>query len=426
MYKLQYNPYLENKLMQQKDITFNFQNILVLVMLLFFGFTSLRFGMFGVGEIILLFFCIIQLNSQQTILLSIRNHMFTLFWFYYISIIMIGYSFNTFFKINPQLIHFDLMAYIVILFLCFTFELAFKGSSFSYLYRLIRFIYFGGIFAVGFLYFLYLCGLRNFSVFSLAYGGADIFSPFANDYHQFAYFVAPLPFIGLFIFGKERRRIIKFLSLLCVLLCIKIGLATTSSTLISSWAISAFLFCTLKVLEFFNKLKRSRSIILAFFCLILILFIFNYDGILTLISNFFKGDSNGENRLVIWSNAIKAWWYSPIVGLGPGSFSGTKVFFGYEAHNTFLQILTQGGILGGIAYILLISKLTKSTSVNIYILCAVIALVIYGLGINDLRRTVLWFYYILFYFLNLKDEEEKSEVITENISNKTRLTLKSE
>ncbi len=415
MYKVKYNSYMENKLILQKDITFNFQNILILVMLLFFGFTSLRFGMFGVGEIILLFFCILQLNSQQTILLSIRNHMFTLFWFYYISIIMIGYSFNTFFKIKSQLIHFDLMAYIVILFLCFTFELAFKGSSFSYLYRLIRFIYFGGLFAVGFLYFLYLCGLRNFSVFSLAYGGADIFSPFANDYHQFAYFVAPLPFIGLFIFGKERRKIVKFLSLLCILLCIKIGLATTSSTLVSSWAISAFLFCTLKVLEFLNKLNRSRSIILAFFCLILIIFIFNYESILTLISNFFKGDSNGENRLVIWSNAIKAWGYSPIVGLGPGSFSGTKVFFGYEAHNTFLQILTQGGILGGIAYILLISKLTKSTSVNVYILCAVIALVIYGLGINDLRRTVLWFYYILFYFLNLKGEEEKSERATVNI-----------
>ncbi|GGI16684.1 hypothetical protein GCM10007380_34190 [Gottfriedia solisilvae] len=71
--------------------------------------------------------------------------------------------------------------------------------------------------------------------------------------------------------------------------------------------------------------------------------------------------------------------------------------------------------MGGIAYILLISKLTKSTSVNVYILCAVIALVIYGLGINDLRRTVLWFYYILFYFLNLKGEEEKSERATVNI-----------
>jgi len=408
MYKLKYNPYMDNKLIQQKDITINFQNVLILGMLLFFGFTSLRFGMFGIGEVILLFFCVTQINGQETVLLSFKKHMFTIFWLYYISIIMIGYTVNTFLEIKPQLIHFDLMAYTVILFLCFTFELAFKRSSFSYLYKLIRFIYFGGLISIGILYFLFLVGLRNFSGFSLTYGGADIFSPFANDYHQFAYFVAPLPFIGLYIIAKEKGIMIKILSLFGILLCITIGLATTSSTLVSAWALSTFLFCILKVLEVLKKLNRPKSIILFFFCLIVLILLFNYESLLVLVNDFFKGDSNGENRLVIWSNAIKAWEHSPIVGLGPGSFSGTKVFFGFEAHNTFLQILTQGGILGGIAYILLISKLTKATSINVYILCAVIALVVYGFGINDLRRTVLWFYYILFYYLSLKSEEDKS------------------
>ncbi|QKE74329.1 O-antigen ligase family protein [Arthrobacter citreus] len=392
----------------QKDITFNLQYVFILIMILFFGFTTLRIGMFGIGEAILLFFCMTQLFSQRDIYISFEKHLFTIFWFYYIAIIIIGYAVNTILAINPQQIKFDLMSYLVILFLCFTFELAFKKSSFSYLYKLLRFIYFGGISIIGALYFIYLKGMYTLLGFPLTYAGSDIFSPFANDYHQFAYFVAPLPFIGLYLFVKERNLFYRLVALIGIALCIKIGLATTSSTLVSSWVITTLLFCVLKVLEILKGLSRSKSIIIVFFCFVMIMLIINYEHILLFINDFFKGDTNGENRLIIWGNAIKAWKHSPIFGLGPGSFSGQEVFFGYEAHNTFLQILTQGGIMGGIAYIILVKKLTKMVSVNVYILCAVVSLIAYGLGINDLRRTVLWFYFILFYYLSLKSKGGKS------------------
>jgi O-antigen ligase len=399
---------MENKITQDRYVTFNIQNILILIMILFFGFTSLRFGMFGIGELLLLFFCLLQIVGQKTILVSFQQHIFSTFWIIYICLITFGYAINNFLEIAPQTVRFDYQAYIVILFLCFTFETYFKKSSFSSLYSLLRFIYFGGLLVIGVLYFIYLQGTKVLFGFYLTYAGSEIFSPFANDYHQFAYFVAPLPFIGLYLMVNEKSIRLKIFAILGVALSIFIGLSTTSSTLVSAWIISTFAFCMLKVGEFFYKQNKSFSIIIALFCLLIIVLFFNYEMFLVFIDDFFHGDTNGENRIIIWSNAVKAWLYSPIFGLGPGSYAGTDVFGGFEAHNTFLQILTQGGIAGGLAYILLILKLTKNTYVNTIILCSVISLIMYGLGINDLRRSVLWFYYILFYFLCFKSKGEKS------------------
>ncbi|MGJ7919503.1 O-antigen ligase family protein [Neobacillus sp. LXY-4] len=399
---------MENIIEQEKFATFSIQNILILVMILFFGFTSLRFGMFGIGELILLCFCVLQVFGRNTILVSLNKHIFSTFWIFYIAIITFGYAVNTLLDIAPQSVKFDYRAYIVILFLCFSFELFFKRNSFTNLYSLLRFIYFGGLFVIGILYFLYLQGARSLFGFSLTYAGSSIFSPFANDYHQFAYFVTPLPFIGLYILSKEMKITNKILSVLGIVLCINIGLATTSSTLVSAWGISAVLFCFLKISQFLNKQNKSLSINVVLICVIIFIAFFNFEKVLALVNDFFEGDTNGENRLIIWGNAIKAWQHSPIFGLGPGSYSGTQVFGGFEAHNTFLQILTQGGAVAGIAYLFLVLKMTKATYMNTFILCAVVSLLMYGLGINDLRRSVLWFYYILFYFLCLTSRGVKN------------------
>jgi hypothetical protein len=398
---------MEKIFSHEKYITFSIQNILILLMILFFGFTSLRFGMYGLGELILLFFCTAQLVNQKTILVSIKNHIFSVFWIAYLAIITFGYAINTFLRISPQSVTFDYRAYIVILFLCFTFELLFKRSSFTHLYSLLRFIYFWGLLVIGILYLLYLQGMRSLFGFYLTYAGSDIFSPFANDYHQFAYFVAPLPFVGIYILTKEKSSSLRILALAGIILSIKIGLSTTSSTLVSAWAISAMLFLILKAGEWLKKQNKSLSMVIVLTCLIIIILFFNYERVIGFVQNFFDGDTNGQNRILIWTSAVQAWLHSPIFGLGPGSYSGTHVFGGYEAHNTFLQILTQGGIIGGFAYLLLISRMTRTTYINIYILCGVVTLIMYGLGINDLRRTALWFYFILFYFLCLKSKGER-------------------
>lgn len=358
------------------------------------------------GEIILLFFCSFQLIGQRTIVLTLEKHLFSMFWVSYLFIITIGYYVNRFFDIYTQFVSFDYKAYIVVLFLCLTFETLFKESSFVQVYSIIRFIYFWGLVVIGILFVLYLEGYRVLFGYYITYAGSDIFSPFANDYHQFAYFVAPLPFVGLYIFTKENNFTLKILAILGVLLSVDIGLSTTSSTLLAAWLLAFMVLILFTVTTGLKKMKDDASLLIVLVCIVSIVVIFNYEQIIEIIDDFFHADSNGGSRLVIWSNAIKAWLYSPIFGLGPGSYSGDHVFGGYEAHNTFLQILTQGGIVAGIVYILFIFKLIKMTHKNLFLLCAVVSLIAYGFGINDLRRTVLWFYYILFYYLSFKSKGE--------------------
>ncbi|WP_144462012.1 O-antigen ligase family protein [Siminovitchia fortis] len=380
------------------------EKIFILMMVLFFGFTTLRFGRFGIGEIILLILCISQFLKSRISAITIQNHAFTIFWIVYLYIITLGFSVNNLLGIAPQPVVFDYTSYIVILFLCLTFETKFAMKSFTELYSLLRMVYWGGILVIGFLYFLYLMGIDNIFGHYLTYDGADIFSPFASDYHQFAYFITPLPFVALYMIKRENRFIVKLSAALSIVLLISMGLSTSSNTLVSSWVNATILIIALLLWKKLREQERSASIISFFICLAIIGLLFSFDNIMGIVKDFFEESSNGEHRILLWINSIKVWLYSPIVGLGPGSFSGNQLFQGTEAHNTFLQVLTQGGILGGIAYVSLISRLIKVTHVNIFILCAVLSLIMYGFGINDLRRTVLWFYFIMFYFLCMKEQ----------------------
>ncbi|GIN92569.1 O-antigen ligase family protein [Siminovitchia terrae] len=392
-----------------QDETLFFEKFLILVMVLFFGFTSLRFGMVGIGEVILLFFCVSQILRQESILISLQDHIFSVFWILFLYMVTLGFIINSIFDISLQSVSFDYKAYIVILFLCFTFESIFKKRSSLNLNGLLRFIFFGGLIVVGILYLFYVQGIYQIFGYYLTYGGAEIFSPFANDYHQFAYFLSPLPFVGLYIIKNENRYGMKFIAALGIVLYISAGIATSSNTLVSSWVNTTLLFFILMI---WGKLKRqykSTNLILLFVCFVLLALLFSYEGIIAIVKQFFEDSSNGEHRILLWINALKAWKYSPIVGLGPGSYTGNVVFGGYEAHNTFLQILTQGGILAALAYLAFIFRLIKVTRLNLYILCATVTLIMYGFGINDLRRTVLWFYFILFYFLCMNTEKEKAQ-----------------
>ncbi|MBD8004747.1 O-antigen ligase family protein [Bacillus norwichensis] len=397
---------MEYKLKKHR-VTFSLEKIVILIMVLFFGFTTLRFGRFGIGEIILLLLCIGQFFRNRVNVIRVQEHRYTFFWIGYLYIITLGFVVNNVLDIAPQPVLFDYTSYIVILFLCLTFEAMFNKKSSMDLYKLLKIVYWGGLLVIGFLYLLYLMGIDNISGHYLTYDHAEIFSPFAADYHQFAYFIAPLPFVALYIIQKEISIIVKLITAMSIVLLISMGLSTSSNTLESSWVNTSILLIALLVWRKLRRQYRSSSIIAFFICLMFIGLLFSFNTIAGIVESFFEGSSNGEHRIILWINSLKVWLHSPIVGLGPGSFSGNEIFQGTEAHNTFLQVLSQGGLLGGILYALLIFRMIRITKVNVFILCAVFTLLMYGLGINDLRRTVLWFYFVLFYFLGMKEQEEK-------------------
>lgn len=59
-------------------------------------------------------------------------------------------------------------------------------------------------------------------------------------------------------------------------------------------------------------------------------------------------EASAYQRLALWQEASAAWQSSPIVGIGPGQFSGSG---GHVTHNTFLNFLAEDGILGALAFL---------------------------------------------------------------------------
>jgi hypothetical protein len=58
-----------------------------------------------------------------------------------------------------------------------------------------------------------------------------------------------------------------------------------------------------------------------------------------------------------WVHGLESWWQSPLVGHGPGEYSYNSIGNEKESHNITIDLLTQGGILAGCAWLALVSYL---------------------------------------------------------------------
>lgn len=66
--------------------------------------------------------------------------------------------------------------------------------------------------------------------------------------------------------------------------------------------------------------------------------------------------ADSDIRFTLWSAGLRGWLEYPVTGLGPGGFervssSLANVSGDYVTHNTFISFLTEGGVLGVLAFI---------------------------------------------------------------------------
>lgn len=101
-------------------------------------------------------------------------------------------------------------------------------------------------------------------------------------------------------------------------------------------------------------------------CLLALLFLGSTMGIFSQQVAFayeFFGDKlavGDESRIELWQMAIEAFKENPVLGVGPGQFVNYTHETGTNnsklgAHNTYLQILAEGGVLGAIPILALIT-----------------------------------------------------------------------
>ncbi|HEY5622243.1 MAG TPA: O-antigen ligase family protein [Gammaproteobacteria bacterium] len=108
--------------------------------------------------------------------------------------------------------------------------------------------------------------------------------------------------------------------------------------------------------------------------------------------------NQGSTRLAVWRHGFEAALYSPLFGLGPGAYSGTTgPFQGSEAHSTFIDVLSQAGLLGLTAYLMLLIFVGRRlvASRELAFVGAFSALVIFSCFHYVLRQPIFWLSLIL-------------------------------
>ncbi len=149
----------------------------------------------------------------------------------------------------------------------------------------------------------------------------------------------------------------------------------------------------------FGFLIRGKTLFLlmTFWALLFALayvLIFPENQILEYIVKAWQGADEGGGRFTLALNGILAYLESPIFGHGAGAFSGVDIpMMRYEAHNTFIDFLTMGGIpfilIVYVPFFLAAKELLLDS--KYFILGILIGLVIFSFFHFIGRHPIFWF-----------------------------------
>lgn len=226
--------------------------------------------------------------------------------------------------------------------------------------------------------------------------GVTRFSGFSKNPNQLGTMTSIVPFLSLYL---HKNKEIKFpLLVFSLFVCAVLAKAISSDALYYSLIVCVFLY-------FFFTFK-SYNIQLRVILILLFLIVF-YNLVLNSLEHYIVetndvGDQAGV-RYILWGNALTAVLSSPLVGFGPGSYSGMNgPFGGAESHNTFIDYLTNTGIFGLYFFCLFIYKiLYRLYLMNEYfLLMSVCSLLTFGFFHNILRHPIFWILLFSLYSFN--------------------------
>ena len=300
-------------------------------------------------------------------------------------------------KFNVDLGSHDAFAFIYIsLFTCF---LCLRlGDKDQYHLKVARMTLLFTVFAAGL--------LLGISKFAGGFGRVTLldngirFQGWADNPNQMALAVVAMPFLSCYLIRRARRFMPKVIYVVAIAICALVGIATESDALRVSWALTV---CGLLGLLWCKAIFRGRgpwlylSHILAP-ALIVILGVFTGEKLsmaLERIAETLYNQEGGQGslRLTVWHNGLRAISESPLVGFGPGSFSGVQgPFSRWEAHNSLIDWGMSTGILGILLLIALWSwcllRAIKSGSAPL--LGVMTSIILFSLFHYILRQPIYW------------------------------------
>ena len=166
-----------------------------------------------------------------------------------------------------------------------------------------------------------------------------------------------------------------------------------SIALSDSFFLAILLGLLVACMSFIERKGLLLALILASILLSSIILInFEINPITSMIDLWNQADQGGA-RIALLKNGIEAYSYSPIIGHGGGAFSGTYHAFGrFEAHNTYVDLLTIGGPILMLIFIipLLAPLLYLHRNKEYLTLAFLVAIVLFSFFHFTARHPIIW------------------------------------
>ena len=241
-------------------------------------------------------------------------------------------------------------------------------------------------------------GATNFT-FGLRFTGLSL------NPNQLALAVLPVPFLAAERSFRHRDFASRVVMWLAAGLSVVCGLASRSDALQVAWLCGAALCLSTILLSNYSTASGlwSQALRLLFSIALVAggaLAIRKIPNVIASTAGaVYQQQGQGSDRVARWRNGLVAAERSPMVGFGPGSFSGaTQPFDAGEAHNNYIDWLDSTGVIGVSLLVAVLgwtffALLRGGATASI---AAFIALLVFTMFHYVARQPVYWFFLLVF------------------------------
>ncbi len=381
-----------------KTADYSFSQIWFALALVLTTATQLRWGglPIGLGELMLVVWLIVAgllIIQQKRVLLSSTLKLFLFFWSVVLILLFAGWLVGLFQGVaDIRAGSHNLLAYLFVCLITLTAITYWNSEQVITIGKLVLF------FVVLALIPLWIYGqfFNEIGSLNIWYGGSR-FLGWAVDPNQTAILIVPLPFIALYYYRQSHNFIHKIIFLALLGSTIVLGIGTDSDSLKVAW-VGAIVVYFILILLARGKLTYLKVVTISAIILLLFsigLFVFG-TKIYASVEHMYYLGNQGPVRIALWANGIQATSNSPLVGFGPGAYSGVQEpFSGSECHNTFIDWMTNTGVAGFLILFFLLTFIfikAITSSNNQEVVAVLTSLIIVSLFLYVIRHPVWWFY----------------------------------
>jgi len=240
------------------------------------------------------------------------------------------------------------------------------------------------------LVYVAMIGLNRDSLFGVSLYFYNRFKGLSENPNQFAFGLVAIPFILANAFGEGGvvRKLVCGASIFVVGLA---GLLTRTDTLIFCYLLGLVGLAVAMTAFGHTNARLLWGVLLA---VGLVASVLNQDRIYDAYEALARKDRDQLSvRVRLWSNGLRAFSVSPLIGHGSANFSGDyQPFEGKEAHNSLIDLLASCGILGLGLFAYCVGGIVRGLWIrqSIYALAVVTSLFVFMMMHYVLRHPFFW------------------------------------